>query len=875
MGGKNQQTLSGTYGTKGVASASNVPGVRRSAANWIDSSGNFWLFGGYGHDGTGGEDELNDLWEYTPSSSQWTWVSGTDVAGESGSYGTKGTGSTSNYPGGRSEMAYWSDSSGNFWFFGGGGRAANNDWGYLNDLWKYTPSSSQWTWVSGSTVASSNGHYGTKGTGSTNNYPGARSDTTGWIDGSGDYWIFGGWGNDSVGNQSVLNDLWEFTPSNSKWTWISGSTVVDIGGTYGTKGTGATTNTPGARMDTASWTDASGNLWLFGGGGLDGQTNNGDLNDLWEFTSSSKKWTWVSGASVIDSTGTFGTRGTGSTSNVPSARAQFTFSKDSSGNFWLFGGNGYDSQGNLGFMNDQWEFTPSTSVWTWVTGSSTINASGTYGTKGAGSTSNIPGARMQSSMWLDSSGNSWIFGGFGADNPATSGGSQTDMNDLWEYTPSSGDWTWVSGYNGNLQQGYYGTLGTPSASNIPSARQATQTWVDSSGNLWMFGGTADDSMDDPLWEGLNDLWEYSPTSSQWTWKGGTSTAAVSGIYGTQGTGSTNNIPGSRSGGMSWSDTSGNLWLFGGNGFDGAGNEGDINDLWKYTPSSSQWMWVGGSSLVVQNPVYGTKGTGSTTNIPGSRDSSATWTDASGNFWLFGGYAVDAASNQDNASDLWEFSPSSSKWTWVSGSSLAGQSGVYGTLGTGSTSNYPGGRLSPYSWIDASGSLWLFGGLGYDSQGNYQALNDLWKYVPSSSQWTWVGGSSLGNANGVYGTKGLASSSNIPGARYQGVSWSDSSGCFWLIGGFGNDSVGNGWVLSDIWRYTPLTNQWTWMSGSSLVSASGVYNTQGVTSLSSIPGAGVQWGFWHDQRGFNWMFGGNVYDAFGALGQLNTLWKMSP
>jgi hypothetical protein len=53
--------------------------------SWIDSSGNLWLFGGYGYDSTGSVGKLNDLWQYSPSSGQWTWVGGEDAANASGS----------------------------------------------------------------------------------------------------------------------------------------------------------------------------------------------------------------------------------------------------------------------------------------------------------------------------------------------------------------------------------------------------------------------------------------------------------------------------------------------------------------------------------------------------------------------------------------------------------------------------------------------------------------------------------------------------------------------------------------------------------------------------------------------------------------------
>ena len=68
------------------------------------------------------------------------------------------------------------------------------------------------------------------------------------------------------------------------------------------------------------------------------------------------------------------------------------------------------------------------------------------------------------------------------------------------------------------------------------------------------------------------------------------------------------------------------------------------------------------------------------------------------------------------------------------------------------------------------------------------LNDLWKY--SNNQWTWVSGNNSVNAAGVYGTQGVASASNYPGARYGAVSWIDSSGSLWLFGGYGYDASGS-------------------------------------------------------------------------------------
>jgi hypothetical protein len=67
-------------------------------------------------------------------------------------------------------------------------------------------------------------------------------------------------------------------------------------------------------------------------------------------------------------------------------------------------------------------------------------------------------------------------------------------------------------------------------------------------------------------------------------------------------------------------------------------------------------------------------------------------------------------------DLWKFD--GTQWTWVSGSSLAGQNGVYGTKGVAAASNVVGARQNAISWIDSSNNLWLFGGEGYAASGSF-------------------------------------------------------------------------------------------------------------------------------------------------------------
>jgi len=216
-------------------------------------------------------------------------------------------------------------------------------------------------------------------------------------------------------------------------------------------------------------------------------------------------------------------------------------------------------------------------------------------------------------------------------------------------------------------------------------------------------------------------------------------------------------------------------------------------------------------------VYGTRGIAASTNIPGGRASAVSWSDASGNLWLFGGSGIDSTGAGGFLNDLWMFDPklgTYGEWTWMGGSSTVGSnggnSGVYGTQGTVAYTNVPGAREYAVSWRDASGNLWLFGGFGIDSTGKEGDLNDLWMFNPNlgiNGEWTWMDGSSTvptqyGGNSGVYGTRGIAASTNIPGGRASAVSWSDASGNLWLFGGSGYDSTGTEGTLNDLWEYQP-------------------------------------------------------------------------
>jgi hypothetical protein len=68
----------------------------------------------------------------------------------------------------------------------------------------------------------------------------------------------------------------------------------------------------------------------------------------------------------------------------------------------------------------------------------------------------------------------------------------------------------------------------------------------------------------------------------WTWVSGSDTGWQWGTYITKGTANPLSVPGARYGAVSWIDSSGKLWLFGGEGLDSGSSHSYLNDLWKYT-----------------------------------------------------------------------------------------------------------------------------------------------------------------------------------------------------------------------------------------------------------------------------------------------------
>src|SRR5205823_677503 len=95
-------------------------------------------------------------------------------------------------------------------------------------------------------------------------------------------------------------------------------------------------------------------------------------------------------------------------------------------------------------------------------------------------------------------------------------------------------------------------------------------------------------------------------------------------------------------------------------------------------------------------------------------------------------------------------------------------------------------------------------------------------------WTWMNGNSIQNTAGAFGTLGTPSVNNHPPGVYEPCEWKDKQGNFWIFGG----TQGYPNNLSALWKYNPLTSEWTWVMGNTTINQQPVYGTIGVPAASN-------------------------------------------
>lgn len=425
----------------------------------------------------------------------------------------------------------------------------------------------------------------------------------------------------------VLNSVCFLGQVPGEWVWKGGSTVINYGGNFGTKGIPSSSNKPPSLYEAYEWTDNAGNFWLYGG------VCNiwGFMNDMWKYNPVTNQWTWMHGSGGIGGQPTvYGTVGIADSNNTPGMRTAGYSWKDNQGNLWLFGGYGLDTVSGGGQrFNDLWKYDIAINQWTFMKGDMGPGAIGLYGIKGIEDPLNRPPSTEEMGIaWTGNDGNLWLL---------------TDRGCLWRYNILSNNWTWMKGdATSTIPVAVYGTKGIPDINNTPGWTLFDYTrWKDSQGNFWYYYSTAQGY--------LKVMWKYEPLTNMWTWMHGDTTNTSTYDYGIKCEQNENEPLSHIEARTCWTDPCDNLWMMGGYSTNGT-TDLTLNDLIYFDTQNLQWVWVDNSFTQVATSTYGTLGVSSSTNIPASRSGAMPFKDLQGNLWLYGG----ANYNADMLGDLWMY-----------------------------------------------------------------------------------------------------------------------------------------------------------------------------------------------------------------------------
>ena len=206
-----------------------------------------------------------------------------------------------------------------------------------------------------------------------------------------------------------------------------------------------------------------------------------DLNDLWKFDGTN--WTWVSGSNTVNQAGVVRHEGHSRSRERTGGAGRRRFLDRS-------------RRQPLALRRVWLRFGRGTRTTSTTCGNSTGRTGpgcraairsirqASYGTKGTAAPGNVPGARMTpfpGPIRAATSGSSAVRATIRPGNslPQRPLEIRRDELDLG------------LGQQSNVRQaGIYGTKGTADPGTFPGARQSPVSWIDASGNLWLFGGRA-------------------------------------------------------------------------------------------------------------------------------------------------------------------------------------------------------------------------------------------------------------------------------------------------------------------------------------------------------------------------------------------------
>ena len=330
--------VSGTDGDKESNQRPSLWPGSRHHASMCGFSDILVLFGGLGKDSI----TLGDFWIYNLRNFTWR----TQLFKEG--------------PSARGHPAVWCFGP-YMYIFGGVGDKQK----ILDDLWKLNLLTLEWTLLQPSATEMK---YPRK-----SNLPQGRNGPATWISHESLY-MFGGNTAPSFSyslhqSEGLVSDLWQYFPCNNTWALVNDRFKNSQREGHHNGNAHASeyviTNVPGSRMGAGSWADASGDLWLFGGAGVDTHPvstsiHSKVLSDVWRFRVKTKTWAFIGGSSEGGKAGIYKTLGEETYEGLPGDRTEMMVFPSGTTKIYIFGGVGHDARQIDGYLNDLWSVDIST-----------------------------------------------------------------------------------------------------------------------------------------------------------------------------------------------------------------------------------------------------------------------------------------------------------------------------------------------------------------------------------------------------------------------------------------------------------------------------------------------------------------------------------
>jgi N-acetylneuraminic acid mutarotase len=315
----------------------------------------------------------------------------------------------------------------------------------LKDLWSYDPGKKSWTLLWGDVQRNMR---------ATELSPGALEYHSVAGDANGNLLVFGGGERNVEKGFDYMNVLWRFDVQKRAWGKL----------TRGLERNARNSETgPGARMFHSMALDKEGNVFVFGGFGVDRNEKDGHLQDLWKFDLKTEKWTLLSGSLLGD---------VKNSDTGPGGRSGSALVFDREGNLLLFGGRGLSQAERPQALDELWKFEVAKSRWTKLAKPEVA-----------------PSARYDFAWAASGDGGFYIHGGR----------SGNDLNESWKYDPATHKWE-LHPENKAL-----------------SARTNHSMASDANGNAVLFGGVTFVAAEFPApnFRYYQDVWRFDARRKVW------------------------------------------------------------------------------------------------------------------------------------------------------------------------------------------------------------------------------------------------------------------------------------------------------------------------------------------------------------------------